>query len=307
MATNVIPGAETFSFRGIDLHGHLQQLRSSDEQDIATQRVIKRDGAIKEGMGWKDRKFTATLCYVGPTFRAEVTALHAAIRVESEGILNHPIYGRVTARCARFDDDLDVVGASNSTTVTLEFVEAGLDASVLSVAAQGVPAKSQSVLDANASATVFSSVYASAAASISTLTAGSAVYSAAVLVAVQSGNQDASLSSVLAQVGVNSAAAIAAIQADLAASLDVDRFDAIAACDLVYATCLDLSDALVDSRPPANLYIVPAPVSFLVLSGQFYGVDGLTRAEELLLNNPSITTPHAIPAGTVLVMAAPTV
>lgn len=311
MPTSVIPNSEIFSFtvggNKLELHGNLQQLQSTDEQDIATQRIIKRDGALQEGMGWRDRKFVATLCYLGPNARADVTALHAAIRVNSEGQLNHPTYGSVPARCQKFDETIDVVQASNVITVTLRLVEAGLDASVQSAAAQGVPAKAQAVTDATANLQVYAALFKTAAVAIATLITDALNYSTSTLGAVQTGSAAPALSSLLDLARSDAEATDAAVQADPAAAVDVDRFDALTAVNAVYSACLDLSDALAAARPPARLFTVPAPVSVLLLAAQFYGKDGLSRVDEILLANPQVATPHLIPAGTVLTMASPTV
>lgn len=310
MATNVIPGGEIFSFtvggRVLELHGQLQQLQSTDEQDVATHRIIKRDGAIKEGMGWRDRTFTAQLYFVGPNFRAELTAVHAAIRANSEGILNHPIYGRVTARCTKFEDTLDVVAAANGAAVQVRFEETGLDASVMASPSQGVPAKAQA-LSAAYEALVAAADYFSAAVAAVLELGGLVQAFAGATMDAAAGTPDPSLPAQLDAIGSATSATIDAIQSDPVADEDVDRFEAVSAAELVYAAAIDLSDALAASRPAPMLYTVPAPISYLMLAAQFYGAEGLTRADEILVNNPQVSTPHLIPAGTVLVMAAPTV
>jgi prophage DNA circulation protein len=307
MPTNVIPNGETFSFGSLTLHGNLQQLSDSDEQDVAIHRPLKRDGAIVEGMGWNARRFEATVFFVGQNFRAEVVKLRDAIRKKSLDILIHPLHGRVTARCVKIAGALNIPVEANSTTLTLSFVESGIDPKSDVAYGQLPAAKSQALLSSIDDLTTAAALYTSATAAVNNVSAVATDYAEAALDVVQSGTPDPSLPVRLGAIESACAAAIVAIRADEAATEDVDRFDAITAADLVYAAALELADAVAANQAPTMTYTVPAPTSYLSIACILYGVDGLARADEILANNPQVTTPHLIPQGTVLTVAQATV
>jgi len=309
MATNVIPNAEAFSFGSLTLHGNLQQLGDSDEQDIATHRPLKRNGAIIEGMGWNARRFEATCVYVGDNFRADVVNHRDAIRRKSQDVMVHPLYGRVVARCIRISGSLNIPAEANSTNVTYTFVEAGIDPKQEAVYAQLTTAKSQALSAALDDLETALAIYTATAAAFDDLF----VVATAFADAAQTVADDPSsvlrmgLLTMPDQVAARAAILIAEIQADPAATEDVDRFDAMAATDLVYAAALELSDAIAQSGPVLIEYTVPATASYLSIAAALYGADGLGKADAMLSLNPEVTTPHLIPAGTVLTVEPATV
>ena len=305
--TNIIPGAESFSFCGGDLHGNLQRLDDTESQDLVEHRPLKRDGAILESMGWQARRYLATVAFVGPSFRADVVALRKKIREQPEGVLVHPIYGSLRARCEKIEGALNIAEAADATDLKLTFAEQGLDQNQLIVATQAVAAKAAALSSQAADLVTWAVMYALAAPSIASLAALAEAYSEAALASARLGTPDPSLANQVDAIEREAEAAIAAITADPAASLDVDRWDALAAADLLYAAALDLDAALATQRPALVPYTVPSPIGLLPLSTQFYGTDGLDRSDEVLRNNPDVVTPHLIDAGTVLRMAPATV
>jgi prophage DNA circulation protein len=309
MPTNVIPGGEAFVFGPLQLHGNLQQLHATEEQDVAVHRVLKRDGAILEGMGWQANRYEATCVFAGPNFRADVVAMRNQIRLKSEDVIVHPLYGRFTARCNRITGALNIPVECNSTTITLSFIEAGIDPNQTATIAQTVASKSQSLTASAGNLVTLAAFYTSTAASgaVASLVSSANAYAAAASYAVQSGVPDPSLGTQVAIIETQAMAVIAAISSDPFAALDVDRFDALAAADLVYAATIDVQDALSRLRPQLVPYTVPAGCSYLSLLNTIYGTDALDREAEFAMFNPGIINPALIPAGTVVNLPAPPV
>jgi prophage DNA circulation protein len=309
MPTNVIPNGEAFSFGQLALHGSLQQINDTDEQDVAVHRPLKRDGAMVEGMGWNARRFEANVVCVGQDFRAQVTRIRDAIRKKSLDVLVHPIHGRVTARCVRITGGLNIPSEVNSATLTLSFIESGIDPQADATASQGVSSKAQALTENLAALDLFMDIYTGAESAFEDLQGRVNEYidAAQTVAGDPSSALRATLNILPDQIATSAGAVIAAIEADDAATEDVDRFDAVTAADLVYAATLDLADALAANQSPTMRYTVPAPMSYLTVATVLYGVDGLARADEILADNPSITTPHLIPGGTVITVAEATV
>jgi len=306
MADNVVPGAEAFSFRGLSLHGALQQISDIDEQDVAEHRILKRNGSILEGMGWKARRFTARLAFVGPRFRAAVEDLRNQMRRESEGVLVHPLHGTLLARCTRIEGALNIPDGANGADVTLSFIEQGVDRQPRG---SSVPSAAQAL---NAAAADFATLAAIFDAVTTSLAVASVVESAAALALaatdqVTLGTPGAPVGGLVVGVETQVMGAIAALQADPAADSDVDRWDAMAAADLVYAAALEVEAALASTRKPFVRYVTPGPTSYLAVAQVFYGGAGLDRADEILVNNPEIVDPHSIPGGASLRMYPATV
>lgn len=307
MPKNIIPGAEVFTFRTRTLHGALQRLGSVDELDHARHRLLKRNGAIIEPMGWKEGTYQATCVFVGEAFRAEVEQIRREIREDSAGVLVHPLYGRVRCRCVKITGDLDVPTAANSATLTLDFVEDEIDAKQTATASQGVAAKAaQLELDA-LDLVIFAATFVGSVSSLESLQASAETFAANALAAVSTETLSGILATQLGDVQAKADDAMDALRADDAVEDDVDRFDAISQCEMVYASALDLADAVAEARPAAEEYTVPGPTSAFSLLQQFYGRAALDRLDEFLNNNPDVTTPHLIPTGTVVTMAARTV
>lgn len=307
MPTNVIPNGEAFSFGSLKLHGNLQQISDSDDQDVAVHRPLKRDGAYVEGMGWNARRFEAAVTFVGDNFRAEIVDLRDAIRKKSLDILIHPLYGRVTARCVKIAGTLNIPSEANSQTVTLSFIESGIDPAQDLVYSQLATAKAQTVTAAVDEFQTLAALYTSAAGAALDLATVATSYAEGAIAALEQNSPDPSLSLQLGQIETAALAAIVAITADPAATEDVDRFDALSAADLVYAAALELAASIDSGKVPPLTYTVPATTSYLAIACTLYGADGLGRADELLSLNPWIIAPHLIPAGSVLTVARPTV
>ena len=309
MAENVIPGAEAFSFGSLSLHGNLQTVSDTDEQEVAEHRVLKRDGAILEPMGWRARRYEAKLMFVGPNFRADVQKIRDAIRRKSEDVLVHPLHGRMTARCTKITGALNIPAEVNAAPVTLTFVESGIDPNQTATLSQSGAAKSQALTSQAADFEALAALYLSAGAvtANAALVAGAGTYAADALYAARSGVPNSALAAQVTAIEGQAVVAIVAIQADPAQTLDVDRFDALGAADLVYAAALDLQDALGQLRPAVVATKVPGPQSYLALLGTLYGDQALDREAEFALYNPGITTPHLIPAGTVVYLPQPTI
>jgi prophage DNA circulation protein len=309
MPTNVIPGAQTFSFGSLVLHGNLQQISAVDEQDIAVHRPLKRNGAIVEGLGWSANRYEAVVMFVGQNFRQDVVNLRNTIRKQSEDVLVHPLYGRFKARCHRISGALNIPAEVNAIAITLSFVEAGLDPNQIAVFSQTAIAKSQ-VLTANATfLQSVASLYtgAAAVAAVANLVASAVSYATAAVYAVQAGYADPSLLTQVGTIEAQTLTVLAAIQADPAKTLDIDRWDALSAAELVWSAAWDVQDSLALLRPQLVPVVVPQYCSYLTLLNSLYGTTALDREADFFLYNPGITTPHLIPSGTVVYLPQPTV
>lgn len=306
MPANVIPNGEAFAFGALALHGSLQQATDTDEQRVAEHEILKRNGAILEGMGWKARRFEAKCVFVGAGFRAEVERLRSAIRKKSEDDLTHPLYGRIKARCTRIVGALSIPAAANAAEVTLSFIEAGIDPNENAIQSQSVGKATQALALTAADVLAYATVYASAAASIESLSALAAEYAAAVAFAAQSGTPDPTQTSALGGIEAAALTSIEAVQADDAATHDADRFDAVTAIELVYSAAIEATAALDALRPPLVRHVIGAPMSYLAFMATLYGSQALDREAEFALYNPSINTPHMLPAGAVVYMPAAT-
>lgn len=307
MATNVVPGAESFAFGSLALHGNLQVINDTDELDLALHRILKSDGVIDEPMGWNGRRFQAQVAFVGPNFRADAQRVRDAIHKNSRDTLVHPLFGRITARCNRIAGALNIPAEANSTTLTLDFVESGINpASVLQIS-QTVTAKSQALTASADDMTAAVAIYASVVDTASLLSSAADGFASDAVFASQQNIPNPSFDSQVIGIEAAALATIAAIQADPAATEDVDRFDAMTAADLVYAAALDLADALAAGRPAVVTYTVPSATSYLAVSCTLYGADGLARADEILANNPWLVDPNLIASGSVLTVSQPTV
>ncbi len=307
MPTNVIPDGEAFVFGPLRLHGALQRIDATDEQDVAEHRILKRDGAILEGMGWKSNRYEAVCVFVGDSFRGDVLRMRNQIRRKSQDVLVHPLYGSLTARCTRIVGALNIPAEANAATITLSFIQAGIDPNQIAQAGQTVAAKSQALSSSVGDMITLASFYSSTAAAgaVGSLATEGYAYAAAALDVLQSGTPDPSLGLQIVTIESQALASIAAIQADPFSTTDVDRFDALASCDLVYAAALDLQDAVNQVRPQVVPYIVPAPCSYLSLLNSLYGSSALDREGEFATYNPDILDPSYIPAGTVVYVSAP--
>lgn len=304
---NVIPGAEVFRFGSTVLHGAMQQVQGTDEQQIAAHRVLKRDGAILEGMGWQARVFETACVFVGDNFRADLNKVRDAIRKDSEDVLVHPLHGSVKVRCSRISSSLDLPSAVNAASLAMTFIEAGLDANQLAQQAPSVAQRSQDLSDAAAALDTAVAIYGAATMAQAVALEGlAATYAAAGLAAMETASADPSLGLQALGIEASTAATITAMLADPAVALDVDRWDAISTAQLVWSAAWAMQEAIGQLRPPLVPLVVPQAIGYLPLLCSLYGTDALDREADFELWNPGIP-PHLIPAGTVVYLPPATI
>ncbi len=306
MADNVIPGAEVFRFKDLELHGNLVSASYTRHRRIAVHEFLKRDGGQTEDMGREPFRVQIAVTFVGDDFRAQLTALAASLDRDPNGRFVDPLFGEFPATCEGFDRALlDIDRAVNAITVPLSFIENNVDARLSASQSRGASTAAQSVTEG---VTTFDEVVAdftSAATACAALSDAATDYAAAALDSVIESSIDPSLTTRLGLIAGLTEAAQAALV--LSAGSDVLAYDAIVASEMVSAACVDLQQAILDSRPPMGRYTVPTLTHIAALAQYFYGIGGLSRIDEILANNPDLGNPAAIPGGTVLVMAQPTV
>jgi prophage DNA circulation protein len=307
MADNVLVGADVFRFGPLELHGNLQRLSDTREQRVAVHEPLKRDGQKVERMGRKGHQFEASLFFVGPTWRDDLLRFQALVEDEPTRIMVHPVYGRLRMFCQKVGALVEPAAATNAATCSATFIENNVDTKLTATAADGVAARSQQVTaEIEATTTAFEAFPDSEDAGAD-LTDAAKEFRAATVAAFEGGAADASLTSKLDAVAVAVEAAVVALRADDLYDEDATIFPAIQAGERLYDACQLLRLAYLAERPPLIEYSVPSLVNIAVLAGQFYGIDGLGRIDEILANNPEIENPAAIPAGAVLKMATATV
>src|SRR5262249_46314848 len=155
--------------------------------------------------------------------------------------------------CEGFDRAaVNIPEATDTITVPLVFVEDQLDQGLVDQAtAQGVAAREQNVTSAVSDFLDAVAPYVSsdAVAAAAALAAGASSYATAAALAAQNAAVDPSLRSKLDAVALGLEDAIAAILTDPLAVGTATTYDALAAAEVVYASCLDLADAVLAERP----------------------------------------------------------
>lgn len=306
MPDNVIPGAEFFKFKGLDLHANLVSANYTRKRRIAVHEYLKRDGGQTEDMGREPFRVQLAVTFVGPDFRAEATRLAASIDQNPNGQFVDPLFGEFPATCEGFDRALlEPDRTVNSITLPLSFVENNVDARLSASQSQGASTAAQAVTEQVESFDEIVAEFAAAATATAALSDAAAAYATAALDAFIETAIDPSLTTRLGEIAGLTEAAQAALVT--AAGSEVFACDALVASEMVAAACASLQQAILDARPPMGRYTVPTLTHVVALAQYFYGNEGLARVDEILANNPDVADPSAIEAGTVLVMAQPTV
>lgn len=302
----VVSGFKGAAFRGIDFSKYVTGWEDTRSTTGPIHKYNKRDGGEGEYMGRKPHLVVAHLSYIGPTWRDDFLALQAVVDDEPIGTLTHPVYGSMNAFCRGTGARIDVQEAPNFYDVTITFEESAVDTKADGSNDQGPSTKQQDVATRATNFSTAAVLFTTAATSVAALTAAANTYAAAAVVSASSLVADSSLPGQLATVLDYTNAAIAAINADpLAATTSTAT--AIALAEELYDACTQLDDAVRALRPKLFLYTVPTMMHVTALAVQFYGEDGSTREAEILANNPSLSDPGMIEAGTLLLMSPATV
>lgn len=308
MGKQVLTGAQTVSFAGLDFDANVVGWGDSRKPRMAYHEYLKRDGAEAEYMGRSPFKVRFQVVYVGANWQKDYQRFLSTIDSTPIGTLMHPAIGKINAACDGIDQaTVNVETAIDTISFEVSFTESNLDQKLNSTAAG--PAGKQSLAGTYISQlSTVTTAYLTASAAIALYTANAGIYCAAAVATVQGGAPDSTLRTQLANVVANATAARNAIRSDPAYSNDALSFPALSAVELVLDACNQLDDALRSVKPQILQYTVPSPMSLLAISQKFYGRDAASRLDEIRANNQGkIPNPSIVLGGTVLSMAAPTV
>ena len=318
MKTSLVTGWQGAKFKDVDLEPWILEWHDTRASGVAMHNYIKRDGGEAEEVGREPHETQMTLCFLGPKWREEYLKLQKAIDDGPIGTLIHPLLGPMTAACAG-PQGASMVFASelDSYTVPLRFIESAVDTKVDTKNLQGPEAASSDVDGASDSLSVAAMPWLgvpgapTALAIMAFQSAAVGFYAPAALGAASSLVPDASLSSLLDNVRLASQVARDTVLLDVSLSgfsTDVAKYDVLAAIQVLYASCVALDDAVRSQRPRLIDYVLPGQLHIAKLALLFYGPDGASRIDEILVNNAGVLPePGMIPANARLKMAAPTV
>ncbi len=299
MPTAILQNADAFAFttlRGVELDLFGASLSWTDEikTGIVEHQVLKRVGAIHQTAGAPPIRSEFRCVLVGGDVRARYRRIVDAVRQEPEGQLVHPRFGSTRAVCESVGS-AETPGENRDTIeFSIRFSETGLrDAPKPAPAALAQSSASKGAEVTAAGKELGGNLEASCSAI--------GARSAGFLSAMQAADS-----------GLGTVADVDASLQALAANVDAVDSNATATKMLRSAAVLTLAIALqarqrfAAGRPPLIAYRVESVVSLSVLCQNLYGGAALdARAEILRLNR--LRRPHAIPAGTVLLVSDPSV
>lgn len=308
MAKSVLTGAQAASFKGIPINAQLVDWSDTRKPGLAVHRVLKRDGAIIENMGREPHVVKMNLFYMGQNWLTDFLKLSNSVDEDPTGNLVHPAFGSMPVACQGFE------GASVNTetgrdmyVIPVSFIENTIDPKAIPVT-QTVGEANQDVTDNTSSLQSAAESFPTAAIPVSAYVTVALAFSAAALASSVNSLVDSTLLKRLGDVEIKGAAARDAVRADPAATNDAVTYPVIALIEQVYASCLSMNAALKTVKPVLFKYTLPVATHIAVLAARFYGKDGRFRINEIEANNPGkIPNPASIAAGTVLLMATPTV
>ncbi len=152
------PGTFAFQFAGMKLHGYTQDVTDDLRWRIAVHEFDHRDGQLNENMGRAGQGINVTLIWVtqtdpnDPTGTGTIDGLSDAtdfIQALKDdgpnGLLIHPLYGKMQATCNGATGARLQVSEANAYTMPVSFAENNISVESLARATQGVGVQSQAV------------------------------------------------------------------------------------------------------------------------------------------------------------------
>ena len=296
MAKPILTDADAFEFtslRGdrLELYGALVGWSDDVQTGVVEHLVVKRHGGIHQRAGAPPRRFDFRCAMTGPDVRARYNRVCDVVLAEPEGQLVHPRFGRVRAV-------IHSVTASETPADARDTVEFGLKCSETGLKDPPRPAPSALAQAAQAQGAQVAARSAGMPGGVSQAGAAFGERSAGLFAAMQG-----------AEAGLGTLLDVDASISALVAARDV--LDALGApkavrdqAALALGSALQARNAFAAGRPPLVEHVVRAPCSLGALCQALYGGRGRDfKAEALRLNR--IARPHAIPAGTVLLLSDP--
>jgi len=286
--TNALPeGTQAFEFGALQLHGVLLGWQDTRKRRVANHEFDRRDGGQTEDMGRAQHQLRVTLYFADS---AGLDTARQFVRLIDENptrLLIHPLYGRMTMTCMGIDGaSLQVQVAVNCYTIPCDFIESNLDAQIVSQSNQGVPATSQAVNINAALVLAYLNQFSAIATELNSAAGTSMAFASAAYSAATNQEPNPGLPSLLDGAVNANQAAILALRATSGDS--PEAADAVAAVQVLAASCLDLGAAYLAQRPPVIEYVTQEPVHVLVLASMLYPGTGTSRVDEILANNPQI-------------------
>jgi prophage DNA circulation protein len=303
---DVLTGVSSFRWKDLDLAGNLVSWNDTIRVRLAAHVYLKRTGAEIEPMGAEPGHFTMRLCFLGSDWAKQYRAFVGSVRKDPRGQMVHPLLGTMRVACEGISDAAVTPGSErDSINLTVSFIEDQVDTTLANDQFPGPAAKQGQVSKLATQVTSAIATYATAITAGVALTGAAISFAADAAASASSNTPDPSLEQQLAAVATNAASAIAALLSDPAAVTDASSYDAISLVEQLYAACLALADAVAASKPIIVEYVVPGTTDIATLAAKLYGPDAFDRLDEILTLN-RIANPFAIPAGTVLRVATPT-
>jgi hypothetical protein len=306
---SVVADFQGAAYEGVDFSKWVVSWKDTREQGVVMHTYIKRDGGEGENMGRPPHECQIVLNFVGAHWRIDALKLIKKLDEKPIGLLTHPMHGNM--RCAAMgyrDAEMDIANALNFYQMPLRFVESAVDTKVEGDDWQGPTAKQQDVESKGTSLNSYATQFETAAALIVELVSAAVGYATDAADAANANETDPSLDAQLAGVGAKAQATIIAIRSDPAATTDATAYPAVALCEELYDSCVQLAKAIGRTKLQLAEYVVPMTIHITNLSRSFYGKNGAAREPEILANNARrIPDPGAIPRGTRLLMAPRTV
>ena len=298
MPKPILSDADAFSFtslRGdrLDLYGALVGWTDTVDTGIVEHLIVKRQGAIHQRVGAPPRRFEFKCAMTGPDVRARYQRIVDVVLAEPEGQLTHPRFGRVRAV-------VHGVSASETPADARDTIEFGLKCSETGLKDPPKPAPSALAQAAHAQGSQVAAQSAGMPGGVAQAGAAYEERSQGLFAAMQA-----------AEAGLGTLLDVDASIAALVAARDV--LDALGApksvrdqAALALGSALQARNAFAAGRPPLVEYVVRSQCSLGALCQQLYGGRGRDfKAEALRLNR--IARPHAVAAGTVLLVSDPSV
>lgn len=297
------------AFNGFDLSDAWLTVNDHVLIRLAQHLYLKRDGGEQEPMGAAPGQFRFACIFLGDGWSKRYISLIAAIRRQPRGSLTHPILGELRVACQGISDATCDPGAElNAIRFSISFVEDAVDTALSVDTYEGPATRASAVTDLNDQLTTATASYAATAtAAVTSLTTASAAYALAASEAATAVVPDASLAVKLQAVRTQADATIAALLDDtIAATVPSRAAPAMLLAEQVLDACNQLQESVLRITPALIAYTVQGATTLPALATRLYGRDGIARTAEILVNN-QIPNPAAIPAGTVLRVAVPTV
>lgn len=299
--TNQLTGSQIAKFKTIELHKVLKQITDSRGPRKVTHMFPYRDGAKQEVLGRRPHRTEWLVTFTGPNWLVDFLELANSIDDNPGGILIHPIYGQMQVVCEGFDRaSVSIPDALDTIDVPLAFVEDQVD---LGIQQQATTATLQQNVNNFGTALLGElASYLTALPSGQDMVDQSNTYAAAAFESASSGIVDSSLQAQLDAVGAQCALVEEAILADPAGAGSALIYDALAAAEVLYVSCLLLADEVALETLGFQLHVVQGEASLAIILANIFGSIAITKYDQALRLNSTLLDPTRVPIGFNLIL-----